>query len=180
VYSEAGQALHKPDAPISNTFVERARRLYVVESGLVVSLNGLFENALVEFRFGQHLFEAAVLNFQFLQPLTSIKGVRSLFFRRGLPRGRVVLSSESLTAVLLVHFSLPKGVPLTIHFLMADSSASDWGLFTSARQFRGSDGFFTVASHSGVACFCCRAQAEPYSHSSAFLTRFARKGLRST
>lgn len=36
---------------------------------------------------------------------------------RGLPRGRVVLSSDSLWAVLLVHFSLPKGVPRTMLFL---------------------------------------------------------------
>ncbi|QDU07327.1 hypothetical protein V202x_06790 [Gimesia aquarii] len=82
-------------------------------------------------------------------------------------------------AVLLVHLSSPKGVPRVMHFLTVVSLASVCGLLTSDRHWRGSGGFLSFASHAGLSPFCCRAQAEPYSHSSARLTKFARSGLRS-
>ncbi|QDU09045.1 hypothetical protein V202x_24160 [Gimesia aquarii] len=83
-------------------------------------------------------------------------------------------------AVLQVHLLSPKGVPRVMHFLTAVSSVSVCGLLTSDRHWRGSGGFLGFASHAGGVPFCRRAQAEPYSHSSARLTRFARSGLRST
>ena len=45
-------------------------------------------------------------------------------FSRGLPLGRVVLSRERRAAVLLIHLSPPKGVPLTMLFRTAASSSS--------------------------------------------------------
>lgn len=61
-----------------------------VNGGTSVSLNGLFKNALVELRFGQHFLETAVLNFKFLQPLDLVELHTSILFLPTQPRRFVI------------------------------------------------------------------------------------------